>query len=171
VSNRDDGHRHSQRHARSPSATAAGLAALREAGATLFIHCGDIGGEEILELLADNHPAVCVWGNTDVDRVELSRYAAKLGIDCRGEFADLEFDGKKIAVTHGDDVRLMQRATGGQQYDYLLHGHTHVARDWRLGRLRIINPGAALPRGEENRRHPRYPYRRGEVSDSGGGIG
>jgi putative phosphoesterase len=125
-----------------PSATAAGLAALREAGATLFIHCGDIGGEEILELLADNHPAVCVWGNTDVDRVELSRYAAKLGIDCRGEFADLEFDGKKIAVTHGDDVRLMQRATGGQQYDYLLHGHTHVARDWRLGRLRIINPGA-----------------------------
>ena len=32
--------------------------------------------------------------------------------------------------------------TANGQYDYLLLGHTHVARDWRLGRLRIINPGA-----------------------------
>jgi hypothetical protein len=122
-------------------AAAAGLAKLREAGAKLLIHCGDIGGEQILDLLAGS-PALFVWGNTDVERADLSRYAAKLGIECRGEFADLNLDDKKIAVTHGDDVRLMQRVTRGEQYDYLLHGHTHIARDWRLGRLRIINPGA-----------------------------
>jgi len=122
-------------------AAAAGLAALRQAGVKMVVHCGDIGGEEILEMLAES-PALCVWGNTDVERVDLSRYAAKLGIDCRGEFAELDLEGKKIAVTHGDNVRLMQRVTRGEQYDYLLHGHTHVARDWRLGRVRIINPGA-----------------------------
>jgi hypothetical protein len=30
----------------------------------------------------------------------------------------------------------------GQMYDYLFHGHTHVVRDDRIGKLRIINPGA-----------------------------
>jgi putative phosphoesterase len=131
----------SDTHGRAAAAAAA-LTALRDAGATMFIHCGDIGGEEILDLLADTRPALFVWGNTDVDRVDLSNYAAKLGVECRGEFADLEIDGKKIAVTHGDNARLMARVTSGDRYDYLLHGHTHLARDWHLGRLRIINPGA-----------------------------
>jgi hypothetical protein len=131
----------SDTHGRAAAAAAA-LAALRDAGATMFIHCGDIGGEEILDLLADARPSLFVWGNTDVDRGDLASYAAKLGVECRGEFADLEMDGKKIAVTHGDNNSLMARVTGSNRYDYLLHGHTHVARDWRLGRLRIINPGA-----------------------------
>jgi predicted phosphodiesterase len=26
--------------------------------------------------------------------------------------------------------------------DYLLHGHTHVTRDERVGKTRLINPGA-----------------------------
>jgi hypothetical protein len=124
-----------------PDAMAAAMKLLRDAGAEFFIHCGDVGGERILDLLA-GVPALFVWGNTDYDRADLARYAADLGIDCRGTFADLELAGKKIAVTHGDDTRLMQRLVAAAQYDYLFHGHTHVLSDRRVGPMRIINPGA-----------------------------
>ncbi len=121
-------------------AMAAGLEALRAAGAEFFVHCGDIGGEAMLDLLA-GLPGLFVWGNCDFDRADLTRYAVSLGIDCRGEFADLEVQGKKIGITHGDNPRLMNLAAA-RQYDYLLHGHTHAVRDERAGKLRIINPGA-----------------------------
>jgi hypothetical protein len=65
-----------------------------------------------------------------------------LGIDCRGDFAELQLDGKHIAVTHGHDHQIMWRILADTSYDYLLHGHTHVASDNRVGPLRIINPGA-----------------------------
>jgi uncharacterized protein len=122
------------------AAMAAGMATLQAAGAEFIVHCGDVGGERILDLLAGT-PSAFVWGNCDVDRDELAGYAAKIGVDCRGEFADLELGGKKIAVTHGDDLRHMRVGMAGA-FDYLLHGHTHVVRDQRAGGVRIINPGA-----------------------------
>jgi uncharacterized protein len=122
-------------------AAKAGIALLRKRGAELLIHCGDIGGDPILDELA-GFPTVMVWGNCDFDRTGLARYAAEIGIDFRGQFAELEVDGKKIAVTHGDDDRLMRSIIAGDRFDYLLHGHTHVARNQKLGRLRVVNPGA-----------------------------
>jgi hypothetical protein len=83
-----------------------------------------------------------VWGNNDWDRASLSRYAAELGLQCHNDFADLEFSGKKIAVTHGDDPKLIHRAMDGSQYDYLFLGHTHIPANQKSGRLRIVNPGA-----------------------------
>ena len=124
-----------------PDAMAAGMAVLREHGAEMFIHCGDVGGHKVLDLLAGVN-GLFVWGNTDFDQANLSRYAANLGIDCRGDFAELQLDGKRIAVTHGHDHQIMRRILAGMSYDYLLHGHTHVASDTRAGRLRVINPGA-----------------------------
>ena len=122
-------------------AMAEGMRALREAGAAFFVHCGDVGSERVLDLLA-GEPAAFVWGNTDWDRRGLERYAEQLGVTCYGNLANLLLDGKQIAVTHGDDHRLKQRLLAGQQYDYVLQGHTHVAHDERIGRTRLINPGA-----------------------------
>ena len=124
------------------AAAAAGIATLRAAGAQFLIHCGDVGGESILDLLA-GIPSVCVWGNCDFDRAGLVQYAGELGIHCAGDFAELRCSGKQIAVTHGDNPRLLrQLIERDPPYDYLFHGHTHVADDERLGRLRIVNPGA-----------------------------
>ena len=36
----------------------------------------------------------------------------------------------------------MAHVLNAQEHDYLLHGHTHVRRDERVGKVRIINPGA-----------------------------
>lgn len=122
-------------------AAAAGVAALEAAGAAFFIHCGDVGGEEILDILA-GRPGAFVWGNTDCDRDELARYAKRLGIDCLGVFGELTFGDKRVAIMHGDDAALRRRIISGQRHDYLLQGHSHVRDDTRNGRLRMVNPGA-----------------------------
>ena len=122
-------------------AMAAGLAALAAAGAEFYIHCGDIGSQRCIDLLAGLKCAF-VFGNTDFDRVALARYAETIGVPCYGNFADLGLAGKKIAVTHGDDYRLKQRILSAQEHDYLFQGHTHVRADERIGRTRLINPGA-----------------------------
>jgi putative phosphoesterase len=123
-------------------AAAAAVETLRAAGAQFLIHCGDVGGERILDLLA-GFPAVFVWGNCDYDRAGLARYAADIGVDCRGNFAELTLGGVNIAVTHGDDAKLIRRATADDSpYQYLFVGHTHVSLDQRIGHVRIVNPGA-----------------------------
>jgi putative phosphoesterase len=120
---------------------------LTGAGAEFFIHCGDIGGQQVLDQLA-GVKAAFVWGNTDWQRLPLQRYAQSLGICCYGAMGDFELGGKRIALLHGDDSPLMQRLLDSQKYDYLFHGHTHVRRDERVGRTRVINPGA-LHRAKE----------------------
>lgn len=128
-------------------AMSAAVQLLQRHGAEFFVHCGDVGSERMLDFLA-GLPAVFVWGNNDWDHAGLERYARKLGIDCRGALAELHLAGKSFAVLHGDDARLKDRILTAQQHDYLLHGHTHLRHDERIGRTRVINPGA-LHRAKE----------------------
>ena len=128
-------------------AMAAAVELLRRHRAEFFIHCGDVGSERVLDHLA-GVPGAFVFGNTDWDRAPLSRYARQIGVACHDDLADLELGGKKIAVTHGDDFKLKQRLLAEQRHDYLFQGHTHVRADQRVGRTRVINPGA-LHRAKE----------------------
>ena len=117
------------------------LQALRQRGAQHFLHCGDVCEPRMLDLLA-GLPAAFVWGNCDWDRAALQRHADQIGVPCYGAVGDLELAGKRIAILHGDDPRQLDRILKAQAHDYLLHGHTHVRRDDRVGRTRVINPGA-----------------------------
>jgi len=117
------------------------IALLREAGAEQFIHCGDLGGSEMLDLLAGLKTSF-VWGNCDYSRAQLESYATLLGIRCFGSAGRIEAEKKRIAFLHGDDHRLMARLIAEQDCDYLLSGHTHVRDDRKEGRIRLINPGA-----------------------------
>ena len=123
------------------TAMAAAVEVLRSSGARFIIHCGDVGSEHILDYLA-GLPSAFVWGNNDWDRLALQRYAQDLGITCYGSFGEFELGGKRFALFHGDDFKLKQRLLAEQRHDYLLQGHTHVAADARVGRVRCINPGA-----------------------------
>jgi len=123
------------------AAAAAGVRILRQAGAEGLIHCGDVGSPSILDELA-GQPAAFVWGNTDDDRLALQRYARHLGIECFGAWGELQWGGKRIAVLHGDDVKLRQKLLSDQEWDYVLQGHTHMKTDQRFGRTRLVNPGA-----------------------------
>lgn len=120
---------------------AAGLKALREAGAEYYVHCGDVGELPMLDQLA-GLPSAFVWGNTDYERVGMQRYAETIGIRCLGGYGVLELDGKRVGVMHGDNGPLKRQVLDEQQVDYLLQGHTHVRADERVGKVRLINPGA-----------------------------
>jgi hypothetical protein len=130
----------SDTHDRVDAARAA-VKLLREHGAEYFIHCGDVGSEQILDVLA-GVPSAFVFGNTDWDVGGLQRYARDLNITCLAAAGNLELGGKLFHIEHGDDARTMRRALDAQTFDYLLHGHTHVKRDECVGKTRVINPGA-----------------------------
>jgi putative phosphoesterase len=117
-----------------------GLKILRARGAEYFIHCGDVG-DGVLALLPAERCAF-VFGNNDFDKHGFRDEAAIYSIRCLECFGDLELDGKRIAVTHGDDARILREIRAAERFDYLLTGHTHMAHDQREGSLRCINPGA-----------------------------
>lgn len=130
----------SDTHGRADAANAA-VKLLLEHGAQQLIHCGDVGDPAVLDAMT-LVPATFVFGNNDWDRAALRRYASDLGITCGDNAIELQLDGKRALLTHGDDAGLVQRAIDQQQVDYLMVGHSHRRHDERFGRLRLINPGA-----------------------------
>jgi putative phosphoesterase len=128
-------------------AMAAAMRMLRARGVEFFFHCGDIGSEAVLDLLA-GEPALAVWGNTDpVQR--LGKYAHHIGVNVADSLGEIELARKRFAVTHGDDHRLVQRILADQRHDYLLLGHSHARADRRQGAIRVINPGALYRAAEK----------------------
>lgn len=119
----------------------AGIEALAAAGASAFVHCGDVGSPHMLDALAGLR-AYVTWGNCDFDRRELTRYARAMEIVVLDPWGTIELEGKRLALTHGDRPHILRQILDGQQHDYLLTGHTHIPHDHRHGRIRAINPGA-----------------------------
>jgi len=126
----------------------AAVRTLKERGAAFFIHCGDVCTPNLLDHLA-GLPSAFVWGNCDWDRLALQRYGQAIDVPCYGAIADLELDGKRVAVLHGDDRAKLDAVLKVQGHDYLFHGHTHVKRDERIRRTRVINPGALFRASEK----------------------
>ncbi len=116
------------------------LEALAQCGATMFIHCGDVEDQLVLDQLAglDSH---LVWGNCDWNRSSLEPYATSLGILVHGDAGELHVDGKRLAFTHGHEPAHMRQAIASGAH-YLIHGHSHELRDEVRANTRIINPGA-----------------------------
>ena len=110
-------------------------------GAQHLIHCGDVGGGAVFDELV-GRALTFVWGNTDYPTPGLCRYVESVGFALpSGVPTCVDLDGKRFAVFHGHE-RGFDAAVGKLDVDYLLHGHTHIRRDERCGRQRIINPGA-----------------------------
>ena len=131
---------------------------LLEAGAQIIIHLGDVGSIEVIdELLVAPHPAGgapkqaaggdgvqvhLVFGNVDWDRNSMSRYAESLGISVDDPVGKLELDdGRELLFLHGDDAAAMASAMESGAA-YVCHGHSHRTRDERIGKTRVLNPGA-----------------------------
>ncbi|MBN1512169.1 MAG: YfcE family phosphodiesterase [Phycisphaerae bacterium] len=108
-------------------------------GVDLIVHCGDIGDESVLDELA-GHPCRFVWGNMDQPGRGVDAYLGSTGIPVPNG-NPIEADGKTILIFHGHE-RAFHKAVSDEAADYILHGHTHQKRDERIGRCRVINPGA-----------------------------
>jgi putative phosphoesterase len=120
---------------------------LRDAGAEVLIHCGDLATPDVLEVCAVL-PCYFVFGNHDADNVPYLRECAeRCGAVCLGWGDVTELAGKRIGVVHGHLRSDLQRVLSAKP-QYLLSGHAHFSVDCMEGALRRINPGA-LHRADE----------------------
>lgn len=127
--------------------TALAINKLLNNGAEAIFHCGDIGTTSVLVEIASacidrKVPAYAVLGNVDEWEPDIRDFPGGAGVQVCGRRAEIQFDGKRIAVIHGDDAHAFFATVRNQEFDYVLTGHTHRSDDFREGRTRVINPGA-----------------------------
>ena len=107
-----------------------------------YCHAGDIGSEPIIRMFPDDRPCYFVRGNCDRDPELLAKATEDAGHHWHGEQAELNLNGRKIALMHGDRPRTLGDAIDSQQFDLVIHGHTHQTRVEQKGKTLIFNPGA-----------------------------
>ncbi len=103
-------------------------------GADLIIHAGDLTSEMDYEHLKTIAPLRAVLGNND--------YCRDYGPEVE-RLCTFTYEGLKFAVAHyREDLPV-------GSVDVAICGHTHRAKELRLGRCLVINPGSAsYPRGD-----------------------
>jgi putative phosphoesterase len=109
--------------------------------ASLILHCGDIADAGTVRLFpAHTH---FVYGNCDShERDAIEMAVADIGATLHQGYGYLELDGTRIGFVHGDDAQLFRDLENSDGFDFLFYGHTHLAREHRTGKTRVINPGA-----------------------------
>ena len=121
----------------------AALQAIR--GCDVLLCCGDLCSPFIVHQMARGFagPIHIVFGTNDGDLFRITANAQKYGhVKVHGEFFRGEFEGRRLAMQHYDNMgRLM--ASGGE-FDLVLFGHNHVYEMGRTGRALVINPGSLM---------------------------
>lgn len=116
------------------------LDAIAARNAELIIHCGDLEDASVVEMFPPH--THFVFGNCDDDRDGILGEAQRIGATHHGAWGQLEFEGLKLAWTHGDDRTLLRDLELADAFDFVFYGHTHVPLQHRRGRSLIVNPGA-----------------------------
>jgi hypothetical protein len=111
-------------------------------GAGALICCGDLCSPFVMDQLAKfPGPVHIVFGNNDADLFRITRKSSAR-VQVYGEFFEAEFDGKKVAVNHFDNIARPVALSG--LYDLVCYGHNHEFRVMRLGRTTVVNPGPIM---------------------------
>jgi putative phosphoesterase len=111
-------------------------------GADEIFHCGDLVSPATADLFR-GWTLDYAQGNMDRDGEAVRAAVERLGAGSAfGGELHPERDGKRIALLHGNRSDRLEAAIRSGQYDFIFHGHTHRRRDERVGRTRVINPGA-----------------------------
>lgn len=109
-------------------------------GAEALFHCGDVGGQPVFDVLA-GRTVWFVWGNTDWPEPGIERYLEAVGIRGGPGPLRIDLDSRTIVLCHGHE-RQFRALLRRPDCDYLFCGHTHRRADRRIGRCRLVNPGA-----------------------------
>ena len=71
-----------------------------------------------------------------------TKKAEELGFGAIDDELVLTIGEKTLYIYHGTRAGLVETKADSQEYDYVIHGHTHRRRNERIGNTRVINPGA-----------------------------
>ena len=105
------------------------------------VHCGDIVSPPVLEHFQGLKMKL-VFGNNDGERNGLIVMCKKFGFEEIKDEIKFMHKGKKFYVYHGTSAKKLDEAIKSNKYDYILTGHTHIKRDEKAAKTRVINPGA-----------------------------
>ena len=121
----------------------AALAAVRDADVLLC--CGDLCSPFIAHQLGRGfaRPIHIVFGNNDGDLYRITMNARRYDhVRLHGELFRGEFDGRRFAMNHYDNIARQLAASG--EFDVVCFGHNHVFEIARIGAALAINPGAIM---------------------------
>jgi hypothetical protein len=108
-----------------------------------IIFLGDFINNGIAKVLAESVvPVFAIWGNNDGDKPAITKTALsnRSNLTVSDSVYDfLEFDGRKIFITHSADLAKPMARSG--IYDAVFYGHNHIKHEDKIGSCLIANPG------------------------------
>jgi putative phosphoesterase len=110
-----------------------------------IICCGDLCSPFIVSQLARGFegPIHIVFGNNDADLFRITTKAREFPHVClRGEYFEETFDGRRIAVTHFDNIA--RTIASGERHDAVFYGHNHIFEIRSFGKTLAVNPGSIM---------------------------
>ncbi len=115
---------------------------LNEMKVELVLHAGDYIAPFVIPRFKElKATLIGVFGNNDGDHELLKERFSELSLEMRGNFAELNVDGLKIALLHGHEEELLKALVNSEGFDVVVHGHTHKAEVYRKGKTLVVNPG------------------------------
>ena len=109
----------------------------------LVLHAGDYVAPFVIpKFKALSCKLIGVFGNNDGDHELLrKRFSETENCTVRGRFAEIDADGFKIALLHGDETELLNALINHGNFDAIVHGHSHGNVAHKNDKILIVNPG------------------------------
>lgn len=116
---------------------------MNERGVDIVLHTGDFISPFTIPALAKCHSRVIgVFGNNDGDREMLTKKCAESGtVEIRGTFVDFKKTGRRVALIHGHEQKILDALIESGLFDIVVYGHTHKKTLSRTGKTFVLNPG------------------------------
>jgi uncharacterized protein len=109
--------------------------------ADLVIHTGDLVSPFTIDYYKQLKGEFrAVLGNNEGDRLNLGKKFTEMGIEL-ADILEFDYDGKKIAVYHGQNPSLLDSLVKSKKYDVVATGHTHTPEVTMEDNTLIVNPG------------------------------
>jgi putative phosphoesterase len=122
---------------------AAALDAIQSTDAMVCL--GDLCSPFIIHQIGRGYakPVHILFGNNDADLFRITANAQKYPqIEIHAEFFRGEFDGRRVAAVHYDNIARPLAASG--EFDLVLFGHNHAYENGAAGRTLVVNPGPIM---------------------------
>jgi putative phosphoesterase len=109
----------------------------------LVLHAGDYVAPFVIpKFKALNAKLIGVFGNNDGDHEFLKkRFSECANCEIHGRFAEVNADGFKIALLHGEETELVEALVNCGGFDAVVHGHSHAVGATKKGKTLVVNPG------------------------------
>jgi putative phosphoesterase len=116
---------------------------LNEENVALILHAGDYVSPFVIpKFKALNAKLIGVFGNNDGDHEFLKkRFSETENCEIHGRFAEIDAEGFKIALLHGDETELLNALINCEYFDAVITGHAHSLDVRKKGKTLVVNPG------------------------------